>query len=191
MPDAGLHHTERLALVGWSTDGSFWACGRRTEDFSRLGRPGRCSVIPPLGSTIGSPNTEAPSKPLDAESALADSPARRDYRPDAFAPDTSRPGTGPTACPGTSVQFEDMTGDPGLPPTVAARAILVGPGEQRLVLDAWRPPLSVDGDYFAVETSFSPEGKRLAIVHSAVGRGEGEQAVDVISVELRPMPTCP
>lgn len=87
---------------------------------------------------------------------------------------------------GCRVIFDDAPGDPAAPP---ARATLAGPSA-RQPLDEWRPAREDNGDYFAVETSFSPDGKWLAIVHTAVGLGDGEQSVDVKSIEVRPAPAC-
>ena len=84
------------------------------------------------------------------------------------------------------MRFDDAPGDPGAPP---ARATLVDPTHSQL-LDEWLPPNSVDGDYFAIETSFSPDGKWLAIVHSSVGIGEGDRLVTVVDVAVRPAPSC-
>ena len=49
-------------------------------------------------------------------------------------------------------------------------------------------PGSVDGDYFAIETSF--RGGRLGLARVSVGLGEGERLVRVISVEVRAAPAC-
>jgi hypothetical protein len=67
--------------------------------------------------------------------------------------------------------------------------MLIG-AKERTALDAWKAPRDVDGDYFAVETSFSPDGKWLAIVHSAVGIGEEGRLVDVIDAQVRAAPPC-
>ena len=100
-----------------------------------------------------------------------------------YTPDASPPESAPAGC---RVRFDDAPGDPGAPP---ARATLIGAsGEQPL--DAWKPPREADGDYFAVETTWSPDGKWLGIVRSGVGIGEEGTAVFVADAEVRPAPAC-
>lgn len=166
LPDGGLRHTERLAVVGWDAGGAFWACARRAEEFApgAAEKIGRCVVVAAPGA--------------EAKAAA--------FAPGAFTRDVSPPDAAPGRC---RVLHEDIPGDPGLPPEAAARATLVGPGA-RAPIDAWRPPLSVDGDYFALETSFSPGGDWLAIVRTAVGRGEGEQSADVVAASVLVAPRC-
>lgn len=149
-----MHHTERLARVGWRGE-SFVACG------DSRGRESRCRMIDRAGA---------------AAVAAASPPA-------GYADDASPPDRAPGAC---RVRFDDVPGDPGAP---AARATLVGPAGAQ-PLDAWRPAREVDGDYFAVETSFSPDGKWLALVHTAVGIGEDERRVEVAGAEVRAAPAC-
>ena len=103
--------------------------------------------------------------------------------PAGAARDASPVDAAPAGC---KVLLDDIPGDPGAPP---ARATLVGP-TGKTPLAEWKPPREVDGDYFALETSFSPDGKTLALARTSVGRGEGDQRVDVVSVELRPAPPC-
>jgi len=100
-----------------------------------------------------------------------------------FAADRSPPTSAPGVC---RVLFDDAPGDPAAPP---ARATLVGPAA-RQPLDEWRPAGTVDGDYFAVETSFSPDGKWLAVYRVAVGLGTDERLVELAGVQVRPAPAC-
>ena len=168
LPDGGMRHTERLAVTGWSQAGAFWACSQRTAEFGQPGRTGRCLVVEKAG----------------------DAAMQHEFAEGAITPDAAREGGRPDAAPGRCrVLFEDLTGDPGLPAEAAAKATLYGPPAP-IALDAWKPPRTLDGDYFAVETSFSPDGKRLAIVHTAVGVGEGERSAEVVSVEVRAAPDC-
>lgn len=161
LPDGGVRHTERLSRVAWK-GASFGACGRRTTEPRVPGVVHGCVVVERPGQ---------PAAPLDWTSDRA------------FLVDDAAVDRGPGEC---RVAFDDAPGDPGAP---AARATLLGP-KARLPLDEWKPENTVDGDYFAVETSFSPDGKWLGIVHTAVGIGEGEQRIDVIAAELRPAPVC-
>ncbi|MSP62349.1 MAG: hypothetical protein EXR72_18855 [Myxococcales bacterium] len=163
LPDGGVHHTERLAWTAWRADGAFAACGRRTADFTVAGTLRGCVIVERPG---GSP------APLDWS---GDPAFRRES-----APVDAAPG-------GCRVLLDDVPGDPGAP---AARATLQGPSGAT-VLDAWKPPPAVDGDYFAIETSFSPDGRLLAVIHTAIGLGPDERTVDVAGIELRPAPACP
>jgi hypothetical protein len=67
--------------------------------------------------------------------------------------------------------------------------VLATPTE-RTVLDEWKPGNDVQGDRFAVELSFSPEGKWMAVEHVAIHVGEGERIIEIPSVEIRPVPAC-
>ncbi len=64
---------------------------------------------------------------------------------------------------------------------------------RREVLDDWMPTdenVAVEADAFTSEASFSPEGEWLAILHIAVGLGEGERVVQVASVRMMRIPAC-
>ncbi len=128
----------------------------------RGGRPAGCKAV------------ARPGEPA------ADSPSEGDVR---YLPDRAPFDAAPGGC---RVLFDDATGDPGAP---AARATLKGPAAATPI-DAWKAPPNVDGDYFAVETSFSPDGKWLAVIHTAVGLGADERLVEVKDVEVRPAPPC-
>jgi hypothetical protein len=160
LPDGGMRHTQRLAWVSWSSDAIFQACGRRTPDLATQGKLGECSSVPARGPKGIEHSVVAP-----------------------LAHDASAPDAAPGGC---RVLFDDAPGDPAAPP---ARATLIGP-TARLPLDEWRPAREVDGDYFAVETSYSPDGKWLGIVHTSVGLGDGDQLIEVKSIEVRPAPPC-
>jgi hypothetical protein len=71
----------------------------------------------------------------------------------------------------------------------SATATIVSPTE-RAPLDEWKPDAKVGGDLFAVELSFSPEGKWMALAHLGVHLGEGERIIEFSSVEIRPVPAC-
>jgi hypothetical protein len=60
----------------------------------------------------------------------------------------------------------------------------------RAAIEEWKPGNEVQGDRFAVELSFSPEGKWMAVERVAVHVGEGERIVELPSVEIRPVPAC-
>lgn len=57
-------------------------------------------------------------------------------------------------------------------------------------LDDWTPPPEVNGDLFADELSFSPEGKWMAVLHLAVHLGEEERIIEPSWVDIRPVPAC-
>lgn len=164
LPDGGMHHSERLAWSGWSHDGRFIACSRRTDDLAQRGQLTRCLVARP----------GEPPQTVDGPTAVSAV---------AFTYDSASIDVGPGAC---RVRFDDVPGDPGAPP---ARATLIGPAGMT-PLASWKPAPEVDGDYFALETSLSLDGKWLAVVRVAVGLGDGEQSVDVTGIELRPAPAC-
>lgn len=88
--------------------------------------------------------------------------------------------------PGTChVSFDDAAG----PGVNVASASMVGPGTH-VVLDTWHIGPTDNGDYFAVETSFSPDGKWLAIIHTGVSLGVDERTVEIASVRVIPAPPC-
>ncbi len=169
LPDGGVRHTARLALVAWkgSTVG---ACGRRTRELGERGAIKGCVVVAEPGQ---------PAAPLDWTSERGFVEDRSPV--DAAAGDRAAKGSG-----GCRVLLEDAPGDPGAPP---ARATLLSP-TGRTPLDAWSPPSTVDGDRFAIETSLSPDGRRLALVHTAIGVGDGDLLIEVVSLELRDAPIC-
>ena len=162
LPDGGMRHDQRLAWVAWAGDRpAFGACGRRTDDLASLGQRGRCWVVEGPGAA----------------------PVERDWTAlPGFVQDRSPVDQAPGRC---RVAVDDVGGDPAAPP---ARATLVGPGGAQEIA-AWAVPATVDGDYFALETSFSPDGRWLAVVRAAVGLG-GERLVEIAGVEVRPAPPC-
>jgi hypothetical protein len=165
LPDGGMSHTEPLARLAW--DGPrLRACGGRRLDRggpapAPIDRAARCLVASPGPSGDGG------------------------AAPEAVASDHFVDGGGDPPAP-CRVFYEDIPGDPGAPP---ARATLFGPKE-RQPLDAWAVPREVDGDYFAVEIAFSPDGKWMGVVHTSVGIGDGERLVRVVEVRVVPAPAC-
>jgi hypothetical protein len=91
-------------------------------------------------------------------------------------PDTSPPNAGPC-----HIELEDAQLVPFKKP---ARALIGGKP-----LEEWMP--DGEGDVFMVETIPSPDGKLLAILHVAVGIGEGERIVEVSGARVIPAPACP
>ena len=91
--------------------------------------------------------------------------------------------TSPNAVPWTRCSVA-LSGD-----TQGASATLLTPTSRDLI-DDWKPDASTGGDRFAVELSFSPEGKWMAVVRVAVHLGDGERIVEIPSVEIRPLPAC-
>lgn len=57
-------------------------------------------------------------------------------------------------------------------------------------IEAWKPDASVAGDVYALELSFSPEGKWMAVLRLGVHLGDGERIVEVSSVDIRTVPAC-
>ena len=161
LPDGGMSHTEPLAEVRWAGDWAMACGGRRVESATN----GAVKTTPGACVTAGVAGAAA------------------DARPQESAFQAGAEGAVPAPC---RVYYEDISGDPAAPP---ARASLVGPGGRQL-LDEWRVPREVDGDYFAVEIRVSPDGKRIAVLHVSVGIGDGDRLVRVESAEVRPAPPC-
>jgi len=70
-----------------------------------------------------------------------------------------------------------------------AVATLLTPTSREPIED-WKPDAKVGGDVYAVELSFSPEGKWMAVVHLAIHLGAGERIVEIPSVDIRAVPAC-
>lgn len=162
VEDAGIHHTVRLGWSAWRADGTFAICGRRTNAFEEAGSLRGCLAV------------RAPQLPAMS----------LDWTKDAsFVHDATPPDRAPGSC---RVLLEDIVPTPLGPP---ARTTLVSP-RQRLKLAEWLPAATIDGDYFTIEASFSPDGRWLALARLAIGIGE-DRTVDVVDVELQPAPPCP
>ena len=168
-PGSQPRHTERFAWVGWRVDGEhawFGVCDRRTREFAEPGKLERCRVIADGGG-----------RAFDGDSWSGDERFVRDETSPDFAPGRCR------------VWFQDLGGTAS---SMVASAYHVD--ENGLSLRAiadWHPEPSIEADYLALETSFSPDGKWVALLRSAVGLGSGDLRVDVLNVELRRAPTCP
>jgi hypothetical protein len=163
-PSAASRPTPRrqaLSRLGWSA-GWLRACGVR-----RVERPGQPDDERPGPCVTGGARLDQPPPPSLSEGATG-----------------LAPGVLPPRC---WLSYEDAPGDPAA--AAVARATLVGP-TGRVVLDQFSPPAETDGDYFAIDASISPDGRLLGIARLSVGLGVGEQLVRVISVEVRPAPTC-
>ena len=113
--------------------------------------------------------------------ALANDPGEAGFAVDG-SPVDAMPGAGGRC----RVVDDDVLASSKGPP---ARATLWGPSGAT-PLAAWQPPVTVDGDYFALETSFSPDGKWLAIARLAVHLGDEAPVVDVAGLEVRAAPAC-
>jgi hypothetical protein len=64
---------------------------------------------------------------------------------------------------------------------------------RREVLDDWLPTdesASVEADAFTSEVTFAPEGEWLAILHVAIGLGDGERIIEVASGKMMKVPAC-
>jgi hypothetical protein len=106
--------------------------------------------------------------------AAGDKPKKMFAWLNAGRPDDSAPNKGPwDRC---ALEAKDTT------------VVLATPTERNIV-EEWHPG-TTPGDRFAVEVSFSPEGKWMAVEHVAVHLGEGERIIEVPSVEIRPVPAC-
>jgi hypothetical protein len=151
----------RLGWVAWADDKTLFACTRRVDDAGApVGVLGPCAQYDDAGR--------------HAILSWANTEA----------PDRTRSDASPL--PGCRVALEDAQLAPEPKP---ARAWLVAPSG-RVLLDAWQPEATLTADAYAVEPSFSPDGKLVAYVHVAVGLGEGERIVEVAGVKLAPAPSC-
>jgi hypothetical protein len=95
------------------------------------------------------------------------------------------------------VTFADATPDSACALTIEDAQLVPAPKPARLTLttpsgkidlDTWTP--DTEGDAFHIEASFSPDHRRVAILRVAVGLGEGERIVDVVSAQVRAAPAC-
>ncbi|MCU1278152.1 MAG: hypothetical protein JWM53_1698 [bacterium] len=92
--------------------------------------------------------------------------------------------TSPLAVPWQQRCSVELKGD-----TQGASATLVSP-TGREPIDEWKPDAKTGGDLYAVELSFSPEGKWMAVAHLGVHLGEGERIIEIHGVEIRAVPAC-
>ena len=165
IPDKKL----RLAAVTWPTGTAVMYCTRRLDDFGKpVGVAGPCYRL-----------EAGDEKPLKVLSWAA-----------LGRFETSSPDTAPSSL-GGRCKIELVQGQRA-PELVPARVTWVTP-TRRQVLDDWMPtddPAAIEADGFTVETSFAPEGEWMAILHVAVGLGEGERVVQVPSAKLLKVPAC-
>jgi hypothetical protein len=84
---------------------------------------------------------------------------------------------------GCRVLLEDSRG------SGPARVSLVGPRE-RVTLGEWLPAPEVGGDVYSLETSFSADGRRLALLRLSVGVGDDGILVELKGAEVRAAPLC-
>jgi hypothetical protein len=111
----------------------------------------------------GATPEEVPPGELDA--------GRRDTTPAEWAPG------------GCRVLLEDSR-DAG-----PARASLVGP-RGRVTVGEWQPAPNVGGDVYSLETSFSADGRHLALLRLSVGVGDDGILVELKDAEVRAAPPC-
>jgi hypothetical protein len=91
--------------------------------------------------------------------------------------------TAPTAGPWDRCTVESKGDSQG------ATATLLTPTGRETIED-WRPDPKIGGDVFAIELSFSPEGRWMAVVRLAIHLGEDERIVEIPSVDIRSVPAC-
>jgi hypothetical protein len=70
-----------------------------------------------------------------------------------------------------------------------AKLFLVGPSGQQ-ELEHWTPDGKLTADAYQLEVSFSPAGTWMAVIRVAIGLGEGERTIEVVSASLLPLPAC-
>jgi hypothetical protein len=160
---------ERLAAVMWPVAKAIIYCTRRLDDYAQpVGVAGPCWRL-----EAGDPE---PSKTL-SWSTLG-----------RF--ETSPPDTTPASYGGRChLEIEQGQRTPALKP---ARLTWVTPSGRK-VLDDWMPtddPDAIEADGYTIETTFAPEGEWMAILHVAVGLGDGERVVRVPHAKMIRVPAC-
>ena len=151
----------RLGWVSWLDDQTLFACNRRVDD---------------SGQSVG---VMGPCARFDAEGRHGVMSWGNTELPDRTRSDAS-PG------PRCKIELEDAQ----LLPTPKPARVFVTVGGERKLLDEWKPDKAMSGDAFAIEPSFSPDGKTVAYVHVAIGLGEGERIVEIPDARLAPAPEC-
>jgi len=159
----------RLGAITWPTAKSAIYCTRRVDDEAQpVGVAGPCHRL-----EAGDPT---PTK-IISWATLG--------RFDTLLPDTT-PASYGGRC---HLEIEQGQRNPELR---SARLIWVTP-TKRVELDDWMPTddaAAVEADGFTVEASFAPEGEWMAILHVAVGLGEGERVVQIAGAKLVKSPAC-
>ena len=150
----------RLGWVTWDDD-TLVACNRRIDD------EGRSAGV--LG----------PCKRVGADGVLHTIVSWTNFE----RPDASLADAGPQ--PICSLELQPTRA----PDTQPATVMLVQPSGT-VELEAWKPESGLTADEYRVEASFSPDGKWMALVHLAIGLGEGQRTVEIAGVRRVPRPVC-
>lgn len=165
-PAVGEH--VRLAAVMWPTKKAVITCTRRIDDAAQpIGVPGPCKRLE-AGETD-------PVKILSWATL---------GRFDDDAPD-SVPKSFGGRC---KLEIE-----PGQRQPLREATLTWVTPTKRVKLDDWMPTddaEAVEADQFTIESSFAPEGEWLAILHVAVGLGEGDRIIQVPGVKIVAVPAC-
>jgi hypothetical protein len=153
----------RLGWVSWQDAESIIYCNRRVDD-----NGGPIGVLGPC-SQLGADGT----------------PHRLVSWLNSESPDRSNSDATPLA--GCTLEQEDAQLAPQPKP---ARVFITGKSG-RTLLDEWSPDHArLTADAYSIEPSFGPDGKTIALLHLAVGLGEGERTIEIPSATLRPAPDC-
>ena len=165
-PPVGDH--VRLAAVMWPTKKAVIACTRRVDDAAQpIGVPGPCKRL--------EAGEAEPVKILSWATLGRFDDDAPDAVPKSF---------------GGRCHLEIVAGDRH--PLHEATLTWVTP-TKRVKLDDWMPTDDaepVEADRFTIETSFAPEGSWLAILHVAIGLGEGDRIIQVPGFKIVPVPAC-
>jgi hypothetical protein len=153
----------RLAAVLWPTASGFIYCQRRVDDQANtVGVAGPCFRI--------------------------DAGERESHRIVSWASLGRFDATPPNAGPWERCRIEIEDAQHGA--TVRPARVWLRTPTERTLLDEWTPEHERSGDLYTTELSFAPEGQWMAVVHVALGVGDGERTVEVPSVAVRPVPAC-
>ena len=152
----------RLAWVAWDDENTLVVCNRRVDDNGNpVGILGPCSKV---GSDGVMHRMVSWLNTEGADKTFADA----------------------TPYERCTLELEDAQLVPAPKP---AKLFLVGPtGKQEL--EHWTPEGKLTADAYHLEVTFSPEMTWMAVVRVAIGLGEGERTIEVVSASLLPLPTC-
>ncbi len=157
---------ERMAWVSWPDANGFIFCTRRIDN---------------AGNPVG---VNGPCWRLDA----GETEAKKVFAWAAVGGADSSPANGYPPAWSDRCHFEIERSRLGSKPT-PARIWMITPTAREL-LSEWTPEPTREEKVFALEPSFSPEGKWMAISRVTLKQEEGQRVIEVDAAELREVPAC-
>jgi len=153
----------RLGWITWQDDSSVIYCNRRVDDAG-----GSVGVLGPCWQLGADGNAKKLVSWLNSEQ-----------------PDKSNSDATPQAA--CAIEQEDAQ----LPPSPKPARAWLTAKSGRTQLDEWTPDhAKLQADAYSIEPCFSPDGKLIALLHLAVGLGEGVRTIEIAGASLRPAPDC-